>query len=114
MSVARLALAEPDLHGELALLRAALGRGAAALTLGGKSPEQSAVGTAAGLAHGSAALYLGDAGRRRKSLETAAACDASAKVRGVVAATAGAALLPEVSQESRAYLMRHGLLPGGA
>ena len=110
------ALAEPDLHGELALLRAALGRGAAALTLGGKGPAQGAVGTAAALGRGSAALHLGDAGRGRSSLEAAAACDAPATDSGEAAATAvaGGALLPELSQESQAYLMRHRLLPGRA
>lgn len=112
--VARPALAEPDLHGELALLRAALGRGAAALTLGGNGPEQSAVGTAAGLGRGSAALHLGDAGRGRGSMEAAAACNSPAKASGEAAATAGDALLPKLSQESQAYLKRHGLLPGGA
>ena len=112
--VARPALAEPDLHGELALLRAALGRGAAALILGSKGPGQSAVSTAAGLGHGSAALHPGDAGRGRTSTEASAARDAPAKASGEAAATAGGALLPELSQESHAYLLRHGLLPGGA
>ena len=112
-SVARPALAEPDLHGELALLRAALGRGTAALTLGGESPGQSAVGTPTGLGRGSAALPLGDAGHGRRSMEAADACNAPAKASGGAAATAGGALLPELSQESQAYLLRHGLLPGG-
>lgn len=112
--VAGPALAEPDLHGELALLRAALGRGAAALTLGGENPGQSAVCTAAGLVRGSAALRLGGAGRGRTSTEAAAARDAPAKASGEAAATAARALLPELSQESQAYLLRHGLLPGRA
>ena len=111
-SVARPALAEPDLHGELALLGAALGRGAAALSLGDKSPEQSAAGTAAGAGRGAAAPRLGDDNRGLSCLEAAAACDAT--ICGSGSATADGALLPKLSKESRAYLMRHGLLPGGA
>ncbi len=75
--------AEPDLHGELVLLRGALGRGAAALTLGGELalPPSKTQG-----------LQVGSD-------------------MGTASAAPQAPLLPELSVESRRYLARYGLMP---
>ncbi len=79
--------AEPDLHGELVLLRGALGRGAAALTLGGElaSPPSKA---------------------QRLHSELQVGSD-----MGAASAAPQAPLLPELSVESRRYLARYGLMP---
>jgi hypothetical protein len=82
--------AEPDLHGELVLLRGALGRGAAALTLGGElaSPPPRA---------------------QEPHSEQQGVSD-----MGAASVAQQAPLLPELSVESRRYLARYGLLPGSA